>query len=314
MKKFLIKCLIFILIVYAVDLVLYFILPGIISATLYDDRLEKVVDGKMDADIVILGSSRAARDIIACDFQKEIDRNAFNLGFPGSNVDFHETVMRIYLERNKTPKIVIIVLDQSEIIDNPSINFRLDKLYPLAGDKEIDRILEYRENDPVSYTDLFFSSKYKKNFPKSFYSWLYIPKTDTLTECGSMPLSFKSITYEGLTYEDSTLYDPGAESPYLTQRFQSLLDMCKKNGVKVLLVAPPSFYRPSPGFYSRMMQFTEYEHVIFFAADEEKYTDKKLFYDKSHLDKEGAEMFTGDVIYFIKKDSTLSKALNLNKQ
>ena len=52
-----------------------------------DKRLELLINGGINKDIIILGSSRGARDIIAAQIENETGLSAFNLCYPGSNVE-----------------------------------------------------------------------------------------------------------------------------------------------------------------------------------------------------------------------------------
>ena len=51
-----------------------------------DKRLEYLVNGQINKDIVVIGSSRGARDIIAGQIEEKTGLSAYNMCYPGSNV------------------------------------------------------------------------------------------------------------------------------------------------------------------------------------------------------------------------------------
>jgi hypothetical protein len=87
MKNFVLKLSLFLLIFFLIDKCLLFLRNSLPEREL-DKRLETVINGKINADIVIFGSSKPARDIIASQLSDSLNLKAFNLAYPGSNIEF----------------------------------------------------------------------------------------------------------------------------------------------------------------------------------------------------------------------------------
>ena len=105
MKKFLISVFIFCAIFFIIDKAFYFFMER--SAALEkDNRLEKVITGKMNKDIILLGSSRGARDIIASQIEDSLQLSTYNLSYPGSDIEFHEFLLKSVLKFNKAPRLL----------------------------------------------------------------------------------------------------------------------------------------------------------------------------------------------------------------
>ena len=90
-----------------------------------DKRLEFVLKGKINKDIIILGSSKGSRDIIASQLESETNQTAYNLSYPGSNIEFHEFMLRTLVTFNNAPKMVILTVDNPiQFLNESLINFR----------------------------------------------------------------------------------------------------------------------------------------------------------------------------------------------
>ena len=82
---------------------------------------------------MVFGSSRGARNIIASQIEDSLSIEAYNLSYPGSDITFHEFMLRSVLKFNKKPKIVLLVIDDpARVLPDEIIKFRLDRLYPLS--------------------------------------------------------------------------------------------------------------------------------------------------------------------------------------
>ena len=89
MKSFLKNSVIFLLTFFILEKGLIFLRNKLPENEL-DKRLELLINGKVNADIIVMGSSRGARDIIASQLADSFKMPAYNLSYPGSNILFHE--------------------------------------------------------------------------------------------------------------------------------------------------------------------------------------------------------------------------------
>ena len=133
MSRFIIHCIIFFVVFFLLDKGLILLRDKLPEREL-DRRLEYVITGSMDADIVAIGSSRGARDVIASQISDSLNAKAYNLCYPGSDVQFHEYLTEQLIGNgNKKPKLLVIAIDDpSELKNDPTLVFRFDRLYPLV--------------------------------------------------------------------------------------------------------------------------------------------------------------------------------------
>ena len=107
MKRFLIRFSAFILCFFIVDKAFILVRDSSPEREV-DKRLEYILNGKIQSDLIIMGSSRGARSLIAKQITDSTGRSAYNLAFPGSDITFHEYVLRLLLETkgNKRPSTI----------------------------------------------------------------------------------------------------------------------------------------------------------------------------------------------------------------
>ena len=162
-----------------------------------DRRLEMIVTGKIQSDVLIYGSSRGARSVIAKVFTDSLGISAYNLSFPGSDITFHEFLLRLTLETkgNKKPKTVILVVDDSdELKVAKSLKFRLDRMYPLLKYQAIRKELVKRKAKKPILNELFVIHQLNKsNF---LFKQKKFTSNDSIMPCGSMPISHQKKTFD----------------------------------------------------------------------------------------------------------------------
>jgi hypothetical protein len=300
MKKFLNKILIFSVLFFAFDKI--FILVRNYAPQLeVDKRLEIILQGKMDADLLIFGSSVGARDIIASLISKELNTKAYNLSYPGSNIDFHEYLLRQLLEnKNKKPRTILLTVDEpNQLIENKSINFRLERLYPLLKYEQVRKELVKREDKNSILAQLFVLYLFNKsNFD---LRKKHFTIHDTLQACGSMPVYATTKNFPTHFEQNSNYYDKSKESEYLLNKFNSFVNLCNSNNIKLIIVYPPKFRAKNISFEHRFKSITE-QKALHYSYDDHKieYQDQSYYNDASHLRMNGAILFSYDIINYLK--------------
>jgi hypothetical protein len=307
MKKFLSNILIFSILFFAFDK--FFIVVRNYAPQLeVDQRLEVLLKGKMDADLLIFGSSVGARGIIASTLSKELNIKAYNLSYPGSNIDFHEYLLRQVLAHdNKKPGTVLLTLDEpSELVQNSSINFRLERLYPLIKYFEIRDELVEREQKNKMLAQLFVLYQFNKsNFDLRQKQFTV---NDSILPCGSMP-SYTATTNFPAKYEQlPSYYDKENESIYLRNKFNSFVELCHKNQINLVLVFPPKFKNRNQAFEERFKELTENKALYYSYDDQNLAYRNKLFYgDASHLRTNGALLFSQELANFLRAQNKINQ-------
>lgn len=300
MKKFIYDLLLFFIFFFVVDK-FFFLFIYLAPNYEIDKRLEQIVSGNINKDCIVIGSSRGARNIIAKQIEKGTGLSTFNLSYPGSDIEFHEFLLRSLLKFNQKPKVVILALDDpAELLPSESIKFRFDVLYPIVKYSYINNELISRGEKNYLSKIMCLSRMIKSNL---FMRKKQFSTLDTITDCGSMPISFQRKD-RNFKYDTSFQnYFSKNESEKKFNAFMDFQNMCHKKGIKLYLVFPPNFKKYNFLFEKRIKELTK-NNVSYFRYDFSNmiYNDKSYFYDESHLQTRGARIFTDELVDFLNKD------------
>lgn len=308
MKSFILKSLLFFAVFFVLEKSLI-LLRNTAPDRETDKRLEQILNGKIDADVVVFGSSRGARDIIASTIADSCNTTAYNLSYPGSNILFHQYLLDKLIQfNNKKPRLIILAADDpAQLSINNTINFRYDRLYPLVKYEDVrETLIEKGEKDRVLSNLFIVHQLGLANFDirKKHFSPL-----DTIQADGSMPISFRSKKFTQSYSSKYNVYNVNTEDSIKIKSFNQFINTCKQNNIKLLLALAPNFGNPSPGFQQRMEWYVKPSgnHVLLYDTTNAIYKNEMYFHDIGHLTKQGAEIFTSEIINCIKNHQLLQQ-------
>lgn len=297
MKKFLSMILIFAATFLVVDRLLILVRDSAPKREV-DRRLELILDGKVDKDILILGSSRGARSVIAKVFTDSLALSAYNFAYPGSDVTFHEYVLRLLLanKKNKIPQSIILVVDDSDELQvSKSLKFRLDRLYPLVGYRSVrDEMVRRKEKKWLVNELLVAHQLNKSNF---LFKQKKFTKNDSIMPCGSMPISHQKKTFDKKYKTVRYTYSREKELIQKIKAFRSITKMCKENNIRLIVAIPPNFRLPAIGFDKRLKQVMGgYGYVWCYDTNNPVYKNSEFFFDNAHLQTNGSYVYTNELV------------------
>lgn len=297
MKLFIKHILIFLLIFFVVEKGVWFLLQETPNKQ-YDKRLELMLHGKINKDIIVLGSSRGAGNILTGQLEQETGLKAYNLSYQGSHVEFHEFILETLLKFNKPPKYVLLSIDNSsQFIEEPSLNFREDAVLPLTKYHYINHELVTQNiNSPLSYA--FFLARYNKFH--SLFRDTFVNTRNPIDSFGSMGILKKNDVT--LVYNSEVKdYNPKFEIESRLKAFNAIQKICELHKIKLVFVFSPSFSSFDSNFYTRFKKLALPELRIFiYDTTNSIYKNQDYFYDKSHLFISGAKLFTSELSKFVK--------------
>lgn len=300
MRKFIINISVFVAVFFLVDKLFYLFL--IVSPSYEKDvRLEKVINGEMNKDLVVFGSSRGARNILAGMIQDSLGISSYNLSYPGSDIEFHEFLLSALLTFNEPPKTILLAIDEPhELLPCESLKFRFDRLYPLAKYKYInDEMIRQGEKNFLSRI-MVLARINRRNFMVKEKQFTAL---DSISSCGSMPISFQRTDREVNFDSTSYIYDTSLEIPEKVNAFMKFQQECIANNIQLYLVFSPNLMIRNPLFEKRLRELA-YPEVQFYVYDKnnEIYRNKAYYYDEGHLITRGAILFTNEIIQVLKHE------------
>lgn len=298
MGKLAIKLLLFALIFFIYDK-LFIIVSNYSAEAEVDKRLENIIKGEINKDIIVIGSSRGARGIIAEQIESNTGFSTFNLCYPGSNIEFHEFTLRTLIKFNKSPKIILLVVDDDiELIPDIKNTTRKDRLYPLVKYAHIrEEFIKLGDKDRFLSKFFVLHNLNKANF--DFTKKKFSP-LDTIMKCGSMPITWqkKGIDWRYETKEGD--YHIANEDTTKVNTYNKIINICESNNITTVIVFPPIFKIHNKSFEKRLKQLSG-DKVYYYIYNTKNpiYKNKEYYYDEGHLMKNGAIIFTNELIHFI---------------
>lgn len=299
MKKFILRICLFALFLFIIDKGFYYFLDKAPKLE-YDQRLEQVINGKVNKELIVLGSSRGAGNIIASQIQNETKLTSYNLSYPGSNVLFHEFILKSLLKFNKKPKKIIFSIDNpSEFLEEKSLLFRFDRLYPLSKYNYINKELVDREERNLLSWVFCLGRLNKTSFSLKQVS---APVENPILTCGSMPF-IKKLPNAKMEFSNTVeTYDANKELSEKLQAFKNIQSICKENNIQLIFVFSPNYKTFNTNFEKRFRKLMLPENeILVYDKTNPIYKKEAYYFDVSHLMKNGATVFTNEIVEYIKK-------------
>ena len=251
MKKFILRILLFCLL----PLPLLYV-----GAHLVDKGLKKshyfyyaewndLFDGKINADLLVFGTSRAWVQFAPAILDSSLHLNSYNLGMDGAPFDIQYERFKIYLRHNKKPKYILQEVGYNATFIPPGGLPHFEQFLPYYDDTAIWRMVSHFSLYPVGVSEHYFPMyKYNNQFP--------LIKEGLFSYFGRGTKNTKYKGYEGRNwawdssfhtfknlYPEGKIFELDRASIAL---FKEYLAFCRSNDIQVVMVFPPAFYQVLP--------------------------------------------------------------------
>ena len=270
-----------------------------------------IFQGKINADLLVMGNSRAWAHFSPAILDSQLRLNSYNLGIDGAPFEMQYARFKMYLKFNTKPKYIlqeVSFLGTLSKINNPP---NLQQFLPYLSNKDM-LDLYYKAYNNYSIADKYFPLyKYNNEFP------LIIEGVSSFIGHGTK-INGKYKGYEGKDVAwDSSFYnftktrtkdiemlvDTG-----VLQLFKDYLLYCKQNNIKIILVYSP-FYHPLKEYVKNydyiysLFKNTATDFLLPFLdyTNDSLCYSTKYFYNSSHLNEKGAEIFSNNLANDLKK-------------
>jgi hypothetical protein len=300
MKKFLTKVLLYVTLLtvgaFAVDFVLE---KGLRSSRSYVfSTWNDIFSSNMSSDVIILGDSRAEVHICPDILDSVLHVNSYNLGLSNQFFNIQYVVFKLFEKYNQKPKLIIQNVDFSILYRpiRPSIEAQFAPYYQhdelLKGELKKMGVSELELDIPA-----WRYSGYR-TILRGLNRWIPIGGDDVVRNKGYIE---RAGTWDGHTLDKVLSQDSIAvvRDPEIVELFDSFLNYCKENDIQVIMVFTPKYIKATEftkgkeeilGIYH---SFSEKYNIPFldYSHDPICY-DTTYFYNATHLNKMGAELFT----------------------
>ena len=306
MKDFIIRIFIFCFLFFLFDKS-FILLRNTLPKLEVDTRLEKIIKKQIRADILVFGSSRGARNIIASQIGDSLHTTSYNLSYPGGDVEFQYFLFKQILKYNK-PKLILLSIDEgSEIAASNIVKYRYDRLYPLVKYKVIlDELIRKKQKNKLLSNFFILHQLTKSSFDIQKKEE---NKFEHIMPCGSIPVTFQTSNFsKHFSYKQPPYY-ASKEFSYKRNCFLSIVKECNKNDIDLILVFPPNYHKFRDDFYHRIVSLAKNNgkcHIMRYNALENRFLNSDYFNDESHLIKKGAIIFTNEIIQYINQNNIIN--------
>jgi len=266
-------------------------------------RLETVGLGEMmqsDADIVILGSSRACHHYDSEVMEESTGESVFNAGRDGLGIPYMRGVCDILLNKC-SPRLIIIEVGPSSILAKQCSQQlkRAAYLAPYIDDSEVIKEMIYQQGYQQKIK--YMSKAYRYN-GQPMYLLYDLVKRDRFVK-GFEPLDkFYTPEVRGDSDSSGSADEPVVEfDERCVSWLRDMVRAAKDKGVRVLLVTSPrwggiaGYDLEAQETFSFIKGLAGEEAVPYVVVNEDDYPvfgDSSLFADAGHLNREGARVFS----------------------
>ncbi|GHT20161.1 hypothetical protein AGMMS4957_06220 [Bacteroidia bacterium] len=256
-------------------------------------------DSKISSDVIISGNSRAIFHINPQILDSVLHINSYNLGLNGHPFPMQQVRLKLFEKYNKKPKLIIQNVDFHSLL-------RPDGLFnkgTLASYVHEDLLREEVTKTGMTKAELNMPALRYYGEPRIILRGLLV---GFLNWTPGGTVSYKG--YEGNNSDwDGSEFDKilsgdsivAKREPEIVALFDSYLNYCKENDIQVILVFAPQYIKATEftknwdGEMQLYRDFAEKYNIPFLDyAHDAICNDTIYFYNATHLNKKGAELFT----------------------
>ena len=250
---------------------------------------DNLMHGRIDADLVIIGSSRAVLQVNPAVLDTVLNVPTYNLGALGSNVDLHLAKYHLFRTYNRKPAAIVHCLDVISM--QPSVPYQREQYFPWFWNRVFRKTI---------FPVIDFSAAERLLPLYRFYGY------NAISQMKRQPKAlYKGFKGRDLGWHD---IDAGADQfrldADLAAAFEDYLAKAAEEGISVILVFPPLYFEKAARIKGWDELFDYYEglshkyRVPFLDySDMGLCRDTTLFSDEDHLNIRGANIFSDSLAH-----------------
>ena len=264
-----------------------------------------------EAEVLILGSSRACHHYVPMIIEDSLKLTCFNTGADGNFLLNSYAIFTSIIARH-TPSLVILDLDQNGILAGAAGYDQLNRLLPYYKDKpEVRKIINLKSR---SESIKLRSEIYPFNSSILGITGGNIKNIDIEKDKGYIPLFGKM--------NESTFYNLCEEvieiDPNKIEALNTISEICEMRGIKLILLQSPRYAMVELNDCTIIIESIakRYGAEFWNYVNDPHFMNPEYFIDPAHLNDHGAHEFSRIIASRIKQEMfthpTGSSVLNLN--
>ncbi|NVJ47336.1 MAG: hypothetical protein HWE07_09420 [Cytophagia bacterium] len=260
-------------------------------------KWDEVIQGGIDAELLIVGSSRALVHFDCEYIQKVTGKTCYNLGFDGTTFPLQKLMLELYLSQNKAPKEIIWSIDYHMFSRAPDY-YGFEQLIPYQSNPFIRIMLSMHETPGYQLEIPIFRYSYNPKMKViGLYSFFGKYESESVLKNGFRKQNkFWDGSFEEFKSNRKEVVFLNFEKK-LFEEFLRLNQELLNNG-SISWVISPYFFEYNAMIKNRSHLLKKFDSsanhlqipLIDFSQHEISY-EKYNFYNSSHLSKKGVESF-----------------------
>jgi hypothetical protein len=256
---------------------------------------------KINADVLVMGASRACYHISPFIVDSVLGINSYNLGMVGWTFLMQNCRLKVYLQHNVLPKTIVHSVDVLILEKRPDL-YKGEQFAPYLYDTLIQR---YTQGYKGSFNNFhYYFPMYKYNYA---LKGIIAPMLNYTGIKKSRAVKYKG--YEGLdeTWDDSfdnfVANNPNGIKRVIDnetlKEFVEYIKFCKANNINLIFVYAPEYFEAQKITKNRaeIVQLyknfaSNYNLTFIDYSNDSICLDKNYFVNSQHLNKKGAELFS----------------------
>ncbi|MHA7099149.1 hypothetical protein [Roseivirga pacifica] len=272
------------------------------SNALLFQSMTGIFSGSINADLIIIGNSRARRHIAPEILDSVLSVDSYNLGQNGTGFRIQKMIYDLYRQHNQKPKYIVHIVGNGMFEEEDGLYERI-KFAPYLNDSLVRATTRDVEGfDKIDYYLPYF--KYS-GFPNeikaglaSFFGMNGASNMEVYKGFPKTNFDWNNVVFERFKNE----FPHGtslAISDELIEAMDAYIQSCKDDGIEIVLAYPPIYYEAKPYFHNdpqilNILKELALKNEIPFLdyADDSLSYSKENFADHVHMSSKGAEIFT----------------------
>ncbi len=262
-----------------------------------------IYHSRINADLIIIGSSRASAHFSPRILDSALRLNSYNFGMEGYDFKMQYAKLRVYLEHNQPPAYLISSMDIYSLYKRDKL-FDYEQFLPYLNDTIIQRLCREGYGHKLNALD-FYIPFYKYYTEPALVAEAYnalvlkTPPASGIYYKGFKPYNERwNHTFEKFKKEHPEQQDQAVSNDQM-DLFETFLGDCRRRHIKVAMVYSPEFYEMQQNYSDRdsiMQLYTDVSKK--YAVPFLDYSKDAMCYDTTyllnsqHLNKWGADVFT----------------------
>jgi hypothetical protein len=255
-----------------------------------------------DEDMLIIGSSVAINAYIPQIMEDSLGLTCFNGGCNSQTLPFYQCMVEGILSRY-SPAYIVLSMRKDDLFDEGLGFINLLKPYYGKGYASIDYFLD-KQNGRKSI--FLHSNLYRYNTIGCRILLQYLQSVEKISRKGFVPHAVPK--YPPSLINQYAYASPDRRTnPELETCFLKIVDLCRQSGVRLIVTSPPLYIKlpgqGNPYEFSALENLCKAHNIPFINDSQSAFflSRPDLFYDNSHLNYFGSEIYTNRFIDELKE-------------